>query len=826
MAIAEELVVQIRAEVDRAVKEMKRAEKGLSGIANRANKLNQTLGPIGNSLTRNVTLPLAAAGVAAIKFATDAQESINAVNVVFGESADTILEWGENAATQAGLSSAEFNSASTVIGAALLNAGIASDDAADSAINLTKRAADMASVFNTDVDQALGAIQAALRGEIDPIERFGVGMNAASVEAKALELGLIGVGQEMTQQALTTARLAVIMEQTDRVAGDFVNTSGDLANNSRVLLAQLKDQAAEIGANLLPVVNQLVNSAGDLVKRFGDLTEEQQKTIVVLAAVAAGAGPAIKGIQGLSAAIAFLAANPIVLAIAGVTALTAGIVKLSRNARSNQLAAIAEEFEGIESASRLATEEIEAISEALRLGSLDGFTDATEQVKALAANLGVSERAVVDIGIASDNVTDQYKEQLQAIKDQQVERIRLIALSSQEQADRAEYYAALAASAEIERQRVANAEAAAAAEAERLAAFLNVDKAIRSGLLNEEEGLRRKLSLRQDEIDRLKLIAAAQGTLNDEQLSALRSNEAQVRVYKERLAELESIRKAEEDIAGVILPEFANQAANIRESMEGMGLSGAIVADELAMSSDTMVGFKGDSEETLTAWEKIVGAMDDAAGISPETADEWKSAAQAVLSVYNNLNDTLGGSVRDTISAVGDLQQNIHDREIANLERIRDQYERGSDAYEWAQTKIDDANRENVRNQFEREKKLGIVSALINGAIAITKAYATMGPIAGTIAAVGIAALTAVQVAAISNQQVPLAAGGVVTRPTNALIGEAGPEAVIPLDRMDSMGGGTTVVNAPNITVNGSLIHERQLMRYITGGQRKLSRGY
>ena len=826
MAIAEELVVQIRAEVDRAVKEMKRAEKGLSGIANRANKLNQTLGPIGNSLTRNVTLPLAAAGVAAIKFATDAQESINAVNVVFGESADTILEWGENAATQAGLSSAEFNSASTVIGAALLNAGIASDDAADSAINLTKRAADMASVFNTDVDQALGAIQAALRGEIDPIERFGVGMNAASVEAKALELGLIGVGQEMTQQALTTARLAVIMEQTDRVAGDFVNTSGDLANNSRVLLAQLKDQAAEIGANLLPVVNQLVNSAGDLVKRFGDLTEEQQKTIVVLAAVAAGAGPAIKGIQGLSAAIAFLAANPIVLAIAGVTALTAGIVKLSRNARSNQLAAIAEEFEGIESASRLATEEIEAISEALRLGSLDGFTDATEQVKALAANLGVSERAVVDIGLASDNVTDQYKEQLQAIKDQQVERIRLTALSSsQEQADRA-IYAALAASAEIERQRVANAEAAAAAEAERLAAFLNVDKAIRSGLLNEEEGLQRKLSLRQDEIYRLKDIAAAQGTLNDEQLSALRSNEAQVRVYKERLAELESIRKVEEDIAGAILPDFANQAANIRESMEGMGLSGAIVADELAMSSDTMVGFKGDSEETLTAWEKIVGAMDDAAGISPETADEWKSAAQAVLSVYNNLNDTLGGSVRDTISAVGDLQQNIHDREIANLERIRDQYERGSDAYEWAQTKIDDANRENVRNQFEREKKLGIVSALINGAIAITKAYATMGPIAGTIAAVGIAALTAVQVAAISNQQVPLAAGGVVTRPTNALIGEAGPEAVIPLDRMDSMGGGTTVVNAPNITVNGSLIHERQLMRYITGGQRKLSRGY
>ena len=38
-----------------------------------------------------------------------------------------------------------------------------------------------------------------------------------------------------------------------------------------------------------------------------------------------------------------------------------------------------------------------------------------------------------------------------------------------------------------------------------------------------------------------------------------------------------------------------------------------------------------------------------------------------------------------------------------------------------------------------------------------------------------------------------LAAGGIVTGPTLAMIGEAGPEAVIPLDRMGQMGGGTTV---------------------------------
>jgi hypothetical protein len=46
-----------------------------------------------------------------------------------------------------------------------------------------------------------------------------------------------------------------------------------------------------------------------------------------------------------------------------------------------------------------------------------------------------------------------------------------------------------------------------------------------------------------------------------------------------------------------------------------------------------------------------------------------------------------------------------------------------------------------------------------------------------------------------------LAAGGIVTGPTLAMIGEGrGPEAVIPLDRMGQMGGGGTTVN---INVNG-----------------------
>ena len=52
----------------------------------------------------------------------------------------------------------------------------------------------------------------------------------------------------------------------------------------------------------------------------------------------------------------------------------------------------------------------------------------------------------------------------------------------------------------------------------------------------------------------------------------------------------------------------------------------------------------------------------------------------------------------------------------------------------------------------------------------------------------------------VSLPRIALAKGGIVTGPTNALIGEAGPEAVIPLSKMDSMTG-----NTYNVTVNAGM---------------------
>jgi hypothetical protein len=190
----------------------------------------------------------------------------------------------------------------------LTNYGLTADEAAMKSIELTQRAADMASVFNVDVRQALEAIQAALRGEADPIEKFGVSLAAAAVEAEVLELGLAETKAEIDATDKATARLSLIMEQTDKVAGDFVNTSDSLANQQRILAAELENAKAELGERLIPAFKAGVETAGDFIVGIQVLVDWIEELPGPLKA-------AVTSVIALTVAVKAFSAHPMVAAL-------------------------------------------------------------------------------------------------------------------------------------------------------------------------------------------------------------------------------------------------------------------------------------------------------------------------------------------------------------------------------------------------------------------------------------------------------------------------------------------------------------------------------
>ena len=205
-----------------------------------------------------------------ITSASDLEESINAVNVVFKEGAEAILLFGETASTSVGLAAAEFNQLATETGALLIDTGLSLGEVSDLTIELTQRAADMASVFNTDVKLALSAINQAIRGETEAIRKFAADTTDATLQTFLLSEGIDRQVTSMSQQEKKLLRIQVLMSQTKVTAGDFANTSGSLANQTRILTSRFTDIIATLGSGVIPVANSALSAIQDLFDVFTD----------------------------------------------------------------------------------------------------------------------------------------------------------------------------------------------------------------------------------------------------------------------------------------------------------------------------------------------------------------------------------------------------------------------------------------------------------------------------------------------------------------------------------------------------------------------------
>lgn len=229
-----------------------------------------------------VTSPTAIAGVAAgvgafaakaIGDASDLAESVNAVEVTFGSAADEVLRLGENSATSVGLAKSEFNQLAVQFSAFAQNVAAGTDQSVGTVLDdLSTRVADFASVMNLDLAEAVQVFQSSLAGETEPIRRFGIDLSAAAVEAFALEQGLIKTKDQLTESVKVQARYALLMQETNKTAGDFAETSDSLANKQRILAAQAKDASAQIGKALLPAVEAVVKVMSDAAPVVEDFT--------------------------------------------------------------------------------------------------------------------------------------------------------------------------------------------------------------------------------------------------------------------------------------------------------------------------------------------------------------------------------------------------------------------------------------------------------------------------------------------------------------------------------------------------------------------------
>lgn len=307
-----------------------------------ASKAAGGLGKFEGALNK-AAVPAAAAGAAILAFgkatfdaASKAQQNMGAVDAVFGKSASEIHKWSKSAAESAGLSASAYEEMSAIIGAQLKNMGVPQKELAGQTNDLVKMGADLAAQFGGSTSDAVAALSSLLRGERDPIEKYGVSIKEADVKAQKAKMGLAGLTGAADKQATTMATMALLTQQTADANGAFAREADTAAGAQQRANAQYENAKAAIGQALLPLVASLAGMLGGLAKFAQDNATAFQilaAAILVIATAVLVVNAALKVYRATLVVVqavqkaAFLT-NPVFLIIAAVLLLVAAVVIL------------------------------------------------------------------------------------------------------------------------------------------------------------------------------------------------------------------------------------------------------------------------------------------------------------------------------------------------------------------------------------------------------------------------------------------------------------------------------------------------------------------
>lgn len=319
-------------------------ERDLNAVKAKAASTGKGAGAAFSSNVKSAALPAAVALGAVvvgahkvIGSASDLNEAVSAADTTFGKAATSVQKWSQN--QEDAFSRVDYLSAAKTFAVFGQAADLNGDALTGFSKHLVDAAGDLASFHNVDPTQVLDDLRSGLTGETEPLRKYGILLNEASLNEFAWSNGIAKRGKDLTEQQKIMARQGFILQHLGAAEGDYKRTADSAANTERRQAANQEDLQAGIGKGLLPVYQSLQS----VLLKVTTLMGEHTTAVTVVAGVIAGLAVAVLATNAaikvyevwtkLATAATWLwnialRANPIVLIITLLVALGIALVVL------------------------------------------------------------------------------------------------------------------------------------------------------------------------------------------------------------------------------------------------------------------------------------------------------------------------------------------------------------------------------------------------------------------------------------------------------------------------------------------------------------------
>ena len=290
-----------------------KAEQKFSSLSDRLDKMGAKMKDVGGKMTAGLTLPIVAAAGISVKAFSDLNETLNKVDVSFGEQSATVKAWAKDSIKSMGLAQQSALDATALFGDMGTGMGQTQTEAAKMSMGLTQLGADMASFKNVSFERAQTALAGVYTGETEALKDLGIVMTQTNLEEFARAKGINKSMSEMSQAELVQLRYAYVMDKTKNAQGDFARTSDGLANKTRTSGERMKELSAQIGEKLAPIMDKILEIGNKVLDWFNSLSDKTKNIILVIVGLVAAIGPLLMILGTLIPAIAAIGSTGLIV---------------------------------------------------------------------------------------------------------------------------------------------------------------------------------------------------------------------------------------------------------------------------------------------------------------------------------------------------------------------------------------------------------------------------------------------------------------------------------------------------------------------------------
>lgn len=212
--------------------------------------------------------------VKALNLSGELEQNMGGSEQVFKEHATSMQNIAKDAFSNMGLSTSDFLATANKMGALFQGAGFDIETSATMSADAMQRAADVASIMGIDTSAAMEAIAGAAKGNFTMMDNLGVAMNDTTLQAYALEKGINKSTQEMTNQEKIGLAMEMFMEKTAYAADNYARENATLAGSlgtAKAALTNFLDGSGDVDSLVTSFSNAatvIVNSLSEIAPRL------------------------------------------------------------------------------------------------------------------------------------------------------------------------------------------------------------------------------------------------------------------------------------------------------------------------------------------------------------------------------------------------------------------------------------------------------------------------------------------------------------------------------------------------------------------------------